>query len=111
MPIKSNDCTGSHQFHPRRDQLCTSTILLVEEEFQLQEDLNSAHAKLGAAINLHYVCSACQGSPTVLSSSQIAYLFKKKSSIFNGKDGKGIAYGMPFELEQFGLFHVSLLAY
>jgi hypothetical protein len=61
---------------------------LVEEELQLQEDLNSARAKLGAAVNLHHIHSACQGTPTVLSSSQIVYLFKKNSSGLNGKDGE-----------------------
>jgi hypothetical protein len=76
--MKSTNCTGSHQFHPQRDQLRTSTSLLVEEEFQLQEVLNSAHAKLGAAVNLHYVRSARQGTPTVLSSYQIAYLRKTR---------------------------------
>jgi hypothetical protein len=84
--MKSTNCTGPHQFHLRQDQLHASTSLLVEEEFQLQEDLNSARAKLGAAVNLYYICSACQGAPTVLLSSQIAYVCKKKSSDLNGKD-------------------------
>jgi hypothetical protein len=46
-----------HQFHYRRDHLCSLTSLLEEQEVQLQKDLNSACAKLGTAANLHYVCS------------------------------------------------------
>jgi hypothetical protein len=43
----------SHQFHSRRDHVPILTSFLEEEEGQLQEDLNSARAKLGAAANLH----------------------------------------------------------
>ncbi len=42
--MKSTNCTGSHKCHPQWDQLGTPASLLVEEEFQLQEDLNSARA-------------------------------------------------------------------
>ena len=111
--MKSTNCTGSHQFHPRRDQLRSSTSLLVEDEFQLQENLNSARAKLGAAVNLHYVRSACKGTPTVLSRSQIAYLCKKKSSVLNDKEGKsedGETDNIYTFLEASGNYYVSLLA-
>jgi hypothetical protein len=111
--MKSTNCTGPHQFHPRQDQLHASTSLLVEEEFQLQEDLNSARAKLGAAVNLYYICSACQGAPTVLLSSQIAYVCKKKSSDLNGKDhksGDGKTDHISKCLEQSGNYYASLLA-
>ncbi len=189
--MKTTNCTGLHQYHPRRDFLRKSSSLLPNEECQLQDDMNSARSKLGAVVNLHYVCSARQGTPTVLTSQQIDYLYKKKASndgssadgqtdyIYNflealghsyicllvqgpvasSNDGAcksilfnesrignitgqedlpvtssdnqdmlqivndhchelkiadskemmvGIAYGMPYELEQFGLFHVSL---
>jgi hypothetical protein len=66
--IKSTNGLVLLQFHPPcRDHLRSSTSLHVQEEVQLQEDLNSACAKLGTAANLHYVCSGCQGTPTLLS--------------------------------------------
>jgi hypothetical protein len=58
---------GIHQFHPCRDYLHASTSLLVQEEAHLVEDLNSARSKSGTVANLHYVCSGCQGTPTLLS--------------------------------------------
>jgi hypothetical protein len=112
--MKSTNCTGSHQFHPPCYQLCSSTSLLVDDKFQLQEDLNSAPAKLGTAANLHYVCSACKGTPTVQSRSQIAYLCKKKSSFLNGKEGKSEDGGTDdiyTILEASGNYYVSLLAH
>jgi hypothetical protein len=111
--MKSTNCTGSHKCHPQWDQLGTPASLLVEEEFQLQEDLNSACAKLGAAVNLHYVCFARQGTSTVLPSCQIAYLCKKKPSVLNGKDGEskdGETVDIYKSLEELGKYYVSLLA-
>jgi hypothetical protein len=65
--IKSALGSVIHQFHPPRDHLRASTSLLVREEAQLVEDLNSTRAKLGTAANFHYVCSGRQGTPTHLS--------------------------------------------
>jgi hypothetical protein len=67
-----------HQFHPCHDLLWASASLLVQEEAQLVEDVNSTHAKLGTVANLHYVRSGRQSTPTLLSQHQIAYLCKKK---------------------------------
>ena len=66
--MSSTNCKPLHQYHPRRDSLRASCSLLTDDEYQLQDDLNSARAKLGAAVNLHYVRSARQGTPTVLTS-------------------------------------------
>jgi hypothetical protein len=86
--LKTKNCTAFHQFHARRDHLRTPVSLLLEEELQLQEDLNSARAKLGTAANLLYVRSSRQGTPTVLSRQQIAHLCnKKQSSVKDGSDG------------------------
>jgi hypothetical protein len=84
--MKLNKGLVLHQFLSRRDHLRSSTSLLVEEEVQLQEDLNSARVKLGTAANLHYLCSCHEGIPTLLSRSQIAHLCRNKSSSKNGDD-------------------------
>jgi hypothetical protein len=65
--LKTTNCFAFHQFHACHDHLHTLTSLLQEEEIQLQEDLNSARAKLGTAANLHYARLSCQGTPTLLS--------------------------------------------
>jgi hypothetical protein len=81
--------------------------------FVRRTDVNSVRAKLGAAVNLHYVCSACQGTPTVSSSSQIACLCKKKFSVLNAKDGEsedGERDDIYKFLEESGNYYVSLLA-
>ena len=112
--MKSSNATGLHQFHPRRDHLRTSTSLLLDEEVQLQEDMNSARAKMGSAAHLHYVRSARQGTPTLLSRHQIAHLCKKKSKADeNGKEGHsedGETDDIYKFLEESGNYYVSLLA-
>jgi hypothetical protein len=78
----------SHQYHPRQDYLRNPTSLLTEEDNQLHANLNSARAKISTAANLHYVCSAHKGTPTVLSRSQINHLMKKTSTAKGGNTGK-----------------------
>jgi hypothetical protein len=53
--IKSPLGSMSHQFHHRHDHLCTFTSLLEDDDDKLLADLNMAQAKIGTAINLHYV--------------------------------------------------------
>jgi hypothetical protein len=84
--MKAKNGSVLHQFHSRREHLRSLISLLVEEEVQLQEDLNSTCAKLETAANLRYVRYGCQGTPTLLSSSQIVHLCKKKSLSQKGKD-------------------------
>ena len=112
--MKAQNGSVMHQFHSRRDHLRSSTSLLLEEEVQLQEDLNSARAKLGTAANLHYVRSGREGTPTLLSRSQIAHLCKKKPSSNNGKgtgpNGNGETDDIFKFLEESGNYYVSLLA-
>jgi hypothetical protein len=92
------------------------TSLLVQQEVQLQEDLTLAYAKLGTAANLHYVHSGCQGTPTLLSRSQIAHLCKEKTSSKNGNDTvatkkDGETDDIYKFLEESGNYYVSLLAH
>jgi hypothetical protein len=69
-----------HEFHSRRDHLRAPLSHLVLDEVQLIEDLNTARAKLGTAANLHYVRSGREGTPTLLSRSQVAYILSKKEA-------------------------------
>jgi hypothetical protein len=52
--------------------------------------MNSAHAKIGTAANIHYVCLAHLGTPTLLSSSQIVYLCKKIATSLKVGNANGI---------------------
>jgi hypothetical protein len=78
--MKSTAGCVLHQFHARHDHLRVSTTHLREDKLQLQEDMNSARAKIGTAANVHYVRSARQGTPTLLSPQQIQHLCKKNES-------------------------------
>jgi hypothetical protein len=62
--MKSTASDGIHQYYPHHDHLCHSTTHLDEEELELQDDMNTARAKakIGTAANMHYVCSAHQGT-------------------------------------------------
>jgi hypothetical protein len=62
--MKSTATGGIHEFHPRHDFLRVTTSHLNEEELELQEDMNLAHAKIGTAANIHYVHSVHQGRYT-----------------------------------------------
>jgi hypothetical protein len=107
--IKTKNSFGSHQYHARRDHLRTSVSLLEQQDLQVVADLNTARAKLGTSVNLHYARSARVGTPTVLSRHQVAYLCKKKK----GKDGNknaGDTDDIFSFLEQSGNYYVSLLA-
>jgi hypothetical protein len=107
--MKTTNCNGLHQYHPRRDFLRKSSALLTNEDSQLNADMNSACSKLGAAVNLHYVRSARQGTPTVLTSQQIDYLCKKKGSK-DGNRGDGQTDDIYKFLESSGHYYISLLA-
>jgi hypothetical protein len=69
--------------------------------------MNLAHA------NIHYVCLAHQGTPTLLSSSQIAYLCKKKATSSKVGKANGIVTRETDDiykfLEELGNYYVSLL--
>ena len=106
--MQSTNSKPFHQYHPRRDKLRILSSHLTDEQCQLQEDLNTARSKLGAAVNLHYVRSARTGTPTVLSSSQIAYLCKKKAK--DGKTKDGQTDDIYKFLEESGNYYISLLA-
>jgi hypothetical protein len=111
--MKSQQGSVLHQFHSRRDHLRSSVSLLRKRDAQLQGDLNSARAKLGAAANLHYVRSRRKGTPTLLSRSQIAHLCRKHSSSQNPA-GKGVTTEGETDdifkfLEESGNYYVSLL--
>jgi hypothetical protein len=66
---------GYHQHHPRRDHLCHSSSHLHQEETQLQHDINTARAKIGTT------------------SSQVAWLCKKKELASKGGKTTGIMTG------------------
>jgi hypothetical protein len=91
-----------------------STSHLHEAELQLENDINTAQAKIGTTSNIHYVCSACQGTPTLLSSFQIAWLCKKKGIASKGGKTPAIVTGKIDDIYKFledsGNYHVSLLA-
>jgi hypothetical protein len=80
--LKMTASGGIHPYHPHHYFLRVSTSHLNEEELELQEDMNSARAKIGTKANIHYIhsCSCQGGSPTLLSLAQIAWLYKKKAS-------------------------------
>jgi hypothetical protein len=107
--LKTLNCTGFHQYHARRDFIRLPSSLLTEEQCQLQADMNSARAKIGVAVNLHFVRSSRQGTPTVLTSQQIDYLCKKKRSK-DGARGEGQTDDIYKFLESSGHYYISLLA-
>jgi hypothetical protein len=109
--IKSKLGCVSHQSHHRRDHLRTSTSLLHASEAEILADLNTARAKIGTAVNLHFVRSGRLGTPTVLSSHQIRHLVNKSTSAEkdHGKENGEIDDIYQF-LESTGNYYVSLLA-
>jgi hypothetical protein len=76
--------------------------------------MNTALAKIGTAAAIHYVHSARQGTLTLLSSSKVAWLCKKKELASKGGKTTGIVTGEIDDiykyLEQSGNYYVSLLA-
>jgi hypothetical protein len=109
--IKSKLGSVTHQFHPRRDHLRSPVTLLGKDDTQLQSDLNSARAKVGTAANLHYVRTAREGTPTVLSRHQIRQIVKINQT--EGGDGNkenGEIDDIYTFLEETGNYYVSLLA-
>ena len=107
--LKAKNSFGSHEYHARRDHLLTYVSLLEEQDLQIVEDLNTARARLGTATNLHYARSAREGTPTVLSRSQVAYLCKKKHQK-DGNSEAGDTDDIYSFLEESGNYYVSLLA-
>jgi hypothetical protein len=112
--MKSQQGSVLHQFHSRRDHLRSSVSPLPKVDVQLQGDLNSARAKLGAAANLHYVRSCHEGTPTLLSRAQISHLCMKHSSSQNSAD-KGVTTEGETDniykfLEELGNYYITLLA-
>jgi hypothetical protein len=77
--------------------------------------MNTTRAKIGTAANIHYVRSARQGTPTLLSSYQVAWLCQKKELASKGGKTTGIVTGEIDDiykfLEQSGNYYVSLLAH
>jgi hypothetical protein len=113
--MKTTASAGIHQYHLRHDHLRHSTSHLHKAELQLKDDINTAWTKIGTAANIHYVCFACQGAPTLLSSSQIAWLCKKKDIASKGGKTPVIVTGEINDiykfLEESGNYYVSLLTH
>jgi hypothetical protein len=53
--LKTRFSSILHQFHACRDHLRVPTTLCNVNDHQMQQDMNSARAKTGIAVNLHYV--------------------------------------------------------
>jgi hypothetical protein len=114
--MKTTASSGIHQYHPCHDFLHASASYLSKAELELQEDMNSACAKIGTAAYIHYGCSAHQGTPTLLSLGQIAWFRKKTaSSLKVVGNASGIMTGEIYDiykfLEESGNYYVSLLAW
>jgi hypothetical protein len=113
--LTTNGSCGFHMFYLRRDHLRHSRSHLHKADIQLQNDMNTTRGKIGTAANIHYVCSARQGTPTLLSSQQVACLCKKKELALKGGKTTRIATGKIDDiykfLEQSGNYYVSLLAH
>jgi hypothetical protein len=105
-----------HQFHARRDHICTSTALLDANKNQILGALSSTRAKTGVAANLHYVRSGRQGTKPIFSHAQIKRLLKKNPHEEDGNkaeesmNGSGETDDLYQFLEKSGSHYVSLLA-
>jgi hypothetical protein len=113
--IKSHLGSVSHKFHHCCDHLRTSTSLLDAAEAAIVLDLDRARAKLCTAVNLHYVRSARQGTPTIFTSSQLHCLVKKNSPSAKGADDDDHKENGKIDdifqfLETTGNHYISLLA-
>jgi hypothetical protein len=112
--------TVLHQFHARRDHLRIPTTLIHAEDHEIQQDMNSARAKTGISVNLHYVRTGRKGTPTVLSQDQVKAMCKKFSRSQQKGNAEDIADKVKnstgeiddlYEfLEESGCHYVSLLA-